>query len=200
MFLYVLLCFFIEENKEKQEKKKKRNYANLNHYITDTKKFWKTVKPLLSDKFKSSEKVTLVEDEKITNQDESNIEFQNLFFSNAVKNLKIPKFSDINPQAHITSLSIFKAILKYENYRSILAIKSLKNDLFYLKLELKLYATCNEIKQLNPRKATQSTDIPVGVLKENPDIFSSYICDFVNETVKSGKFSLILKHANITLG
>ena len=37
-------------------------YANLNEKdLTDNKKFWRTVKPLLLDKIKLSEKIILVE-------------------------------------------------------------------------------------------------------------------------------------------
>ena len=42
--------------------KHKLTYVNLNEKdLTDNKQFWQTVKPLLSDKIKSSEKITLVE-------------------------------------------------------------------------------------------------------------------------------------------
>ena len=61
--------------------------------------FWRTVKPLLSDKTKPSQKITLVKDETVTTQGEQNADLLNIFFSNAVKNLKIPKFSNINPLA-----------------------------------------------------------------------------------------------------
>ena len=56
-------------------------------------------KTFITDKTKSSEKITLVEDETVTTQYEKNAELLNIFFSNAVKNLKIPKFSNINPLA-----------------------------------------------------------------------------------------------------
>ena len=49
------------------------------------------------------------------------------------------------------------------------------------------------MKRLNARKATQITDIPVKISKENADIFSAYICDFLNET----KFPAILKNGDI---
>ena len=55
-----------------------------------------------------------------------------------------------------------------------------------------------EIKRLKARKATQITDILVKILKENDDIFSAYICDFLNETIKSGKFPAISKNGDIT--
>ena len=49
-----------------------------------------------------------------------------------------------------------------------------------------------------PGKATQNTDIPVRILKQNSDIFGNYICDFFNECVDKGVFPSILKNANIT--
>ena len=52
-----------------------------------------------------------------------------------------------------------------------------------------------DIKRLKVRKATQITAIPVKILKENADIFSAYICDFLNKTIRSGKFSAIYKIA-----
>ena len=72
-------------------KTKKKHYANLNHKdIADNKQFWRTVKPLLSDKSKSNEKITLVEDNKIISEDKDNAELLNSFFSNAVKISKFP--------------------------------------------------------------------------------------------------------------
>ena len=97
-------------------KNKKDYYANLNvKDIVDNKQFWRTVKPLFSDKTKSNEKITLVEDETITTQDEQNEDLLNIFFSNAVKNLKIPRFSNTNPLAERLPYTTLKAILKYKN-------------------------------------------------------------------------------------
>ena len=56
--------------------------------IGDNKQFWRKIKPLLSDKTKSSEKITLVEDETITKQYEKNAELLNLLFLSAVKVFK----------------------------------------------------------------------------------------------------------------
>ena len=55
-----------------------------------------------------------------------------------------------------------------------------------------------EIKILKARKAKQITDIHVKVLKENADIFSANICDFLNKTKRSCKFPAILKNGNTT--
>ena len=178
------------------EKVKKKHYANLNHKdIADNKQFWRTVKPLLSDKSKSNEKITLVEDNKIISEDKDNAERLNSFFSNAVKNLKIPEFSDSNPLAENIPHPIFKAILKYKNQPSVIAIKNARNGPGFYFRGVSVNDFFKKIKRLKARKATQITDIPIKILKENADIFSAYICDFLNETIKSGKFPAILKMA-----
>ena len=47
-------------------KTKKNYYSNLNEKkTTDNKTFWKTVRPILSDKIPSDEKITLIEKDKI---------------------------------------------------------------------------------------------------------------------------------------
>ena len=72
-------------------------------FLTDNKQFWQTVKPLLSDKIKSSEKTTLIKqretldtdgniDDEIVNDDVKIAEIFHIFFSNAVIDLKIPDF------------------------------------------------------------------------------------------------------------
>ena len=106
--------------------------------LTDNKQLWRTVKPLLSDKIKSSEKITLVEqretldadgkiDDEIVNDDVKIAEILHKFFSNAVKDLKIPGFHRPVRLADNISHPIFRAILKYANNPSTIAIKELKN-------------------------------------------------------------------------
>ena len=97
---------------------------NLNEQdLTDNKQFWRTVKPLLSDKIKSSEKITLVEqretldtegniDNEIVNDDVKIAEILNRFFSDPAIDLKIPGFHGAVPLADNISHSISRAILK----------------------------------------------------------------------------------------
>ena len=63
-----------------------------------------------------------MQDETVNTQDEQNAELLNIFFLNAVKNLKIPGFSNTNPLAERLSNPTLKAILKYKNHLSIVAI------------------------------------------------------------------------------
>ena len=156
---------------------------NVKH-IVDNKQFWRTVKPLISDKTKSNEKITLVEDETVTTHDENkNAELLSLFFSSAVKNLKIPEFSDTDLFAERLSDPTLKAILKYKNHPSIVAIKNANNSSHIDCNEVSVEEVYKKIRKSSPRKSAQSTDFPIKVLKENADTFADYICRFFNESI-----------------
>ena len=177
-------------------KTKKDYYANLNvKDIVDNKQFWRTVKPLRPDKTKSNQKITLAENEAVTTQDEKIL---NLFFSSAVKNLKIPEFSDTNPLAERHSDPVLKAILKYNNHPSIAAIRNANNNSHFHFNEVSVEEVYKKIRKLSTRKSVQSTDFPIRVLKEKADIFAGNICGFFNESIKKSKSPSIFKNANVT--
>ena len=95
--------------------------------MIDNKRFWKTVKSLLSDKVKSLEKITLVHGDKITTNDDENSKILNSFFSNMVKHLKIPQFKNIDFSAECISHSALKAMMKFCNHSSVSAIRNAFN-------------------------------------------------------------------------
>ena len=140
---------------------------------------------------KSSEKITLVEGKEIINEDGENAEILNTFLSNAVKNLKIPEYQETDSLANNISHPIFKAILKYRNHPSIAAIKNLNKGSRFDFCRVSVQDV-KEIKKLSTRKATQYTDLPIKILKENSDIFGNCICDFFNDCVDRGDFPSIL--------
>lgn len=55
-----------------------------------------------------------------------------------------------------------------------------------------------EIRNLNPSKATQKSDVPTKLIKENEDIFSEYLTRCFNNTVDTAKFPNEFKLANVT--
>ena len=123
------MCFFTTKNK-------KKHYANLNYKdVDDNKQFWRNVKRLLSEKSKSNDEITLVQDYKTISEDKDNAEVLNSFFSNAVKNIKIFKFSESNPLAENILHPTLKAILRYKNHPSIIAIKNAKMDQAFVFVE-----------------------------------------------------------------
>ena len=105
-------------------KTKKEYYSNLDEKnVTDNRKFWKTVKPFLSDKIVSSQKIIQVESDKIISKDSDTAQILNTFFSNIVSNLKIPEYVENNPISGNIKDPILKLIVKYRNHPSILAIR-----------------------------------------------------------------------------
>ena len=68
------------------------NYKDL----AGNKQFWRTVKPLLSDKIKSNEKIYLVTSEEILRENEQNVEGLKSFFSSVVQCLRVIEYTITN--------------------------------------------------------------------------------------------------------
>ena len=105
-------------------KEKRKYYNNIDlKLITDNKKFWKTVKPLFSDKNNMSRKITLIDEEdEIISNDIHVAEIMNDFFANAVLKLDIEGFKpDLN--INVANDNIINIISKYKNHPSIIKIK-----------------------------------------------------------------------------
>ena len=73
-------------NKEIQRRTKKNYFANIISIssITDNEKFWKTVKPLFSDKTSHKETIDLVENDTILNNDQVVADAFNSYFNNTL--------------------------------------------------------------------------------------------------------------------
>ena len=91
--------------------------------LTDNNFFWKTVKPFLSNISINSDKIHLIENGKLINSKTKTSEVLNEFFSNIIKNLKIPEYENLNRNFQKVKDLVLKAILKYKNHPSIIAIK-----------------------------------------------------------------------------
>ena len=51
---------------------------------------------------------------------------------------------------------------------------------------------------MNNEKASQNSDIPTKIVKENSDIISKVLCSFINDSIKSFTFPSCLKEAGVT--
>ena len=180
-------------------KTKKTYYENLDEKnVTDNKRFWKTVKPYLSDKSVKCGKINLNENGELLKSESETAEVFNNFFSNIVKNLKIPEYKNLNANIENVKDPDFRAILKYKNHPSIIAIKEKsKNE------KLSFHEVNNEkiargIMRLNKNKASQKSDIPIRIIEDNVDIFADFLCETVNCTIKTSNFPSCLKLADIT--
>ena len=180
-------------------KTKKEYFSNLNEKdLTDNKKFWKIVKPFLSNKNISTEKITLVENEEVVDSDEKASEMFNTFFTNIVPNLNITKFDACDPLAENIDDPIISAIVKYKNHPSVVAIQQKLNSTSFSFQYIQKEEIEKEIKSLNPSKASQETDIPTKIMKENYDIFAEFLKNSFNNSVVTCKFPSEMKQANVT--
>ena len=140
---------------------KKDYYNNLDYKkIIDNKSFWKYVKPLFTEKNARSNKITLVEDNSILENNDKIAETFNNFLTSAVSNLNILLFVD--PSVEIDNIEdpILRIIEQYKNHPSLVAIneKNLNKQFafeYIPKQEIK-----KEILNIDVSKASQDSDIP----------------------------------------
>ena len=103
---------------------KREYYQNLSvKNVCYNKKLWKIVKPLLSNKIMSSEKITLAEGTKILKNDKETAKVLNNFFSTIIQNMKIPQYKEQDPISAPIRDPVMRAVVKYRAYPSIIAIK-----------------------------------------------------------------------------
>ena len=107
------------------QKSKRGCYENLNiKNVTDNKLFWESVKPLLSDKSRIRDRISINEQGDILKTKSETAETLNSFFSNIKKNLNILRYSEFDPVTENVADSTLKAVFKYKEHPSILAIQS----------------------------------------------------------------------------
>ena len=152
-------------------RKSKKDYFSYlkEKQITDSKRFWKTVKPFLSNKVQSSERINLTDenDSLVTNCGKVATEL-NSFFSSVVKNLNIPSYEGCDPLSNNIFRPTLIAIVKWRNHPSILTITSEHENTpkYSFNFALKEYVL-EDIQMLDSSKAIQESDIPVKLIKEN---------------------------------
>ena len=180
-------------------KSKRRYYENLNiKNVTDNKLFWKSVKPLLSDKSRIRDRINISEKGKILKTDSETAESLNSFFSNIVKNLNISRYSEFDTVTENIADPTLKAIFKYKEHPSILAIQSHCEKETFRFSEVNIEDIKKDILKLDKNKASQHSDIPIKIIKENLDIFADFLCTNINSSFKSSSFPSCLKMADLT--
>ena len=166
--------------------------------ITDNKTFWKTVKPFLSDKTPSDEKITLIEKDKIIKTDTKTANVLNTFFSTVISSLNIPEYPVSDSISNDINDPVLKSILKYKDHPSIKAIEKISklNNLFKF-FNAEKREIFNEIVNLDALKSCQDTDVPTKIIKENAAIFADFIHPAINASINKNMFPSFLKLADV---
>ena len=180
------------------KREKKKYYNNLNiKIIVDNKTFWKTIKPLFSEKSKSRQKITLIEDDQIITDDTDIAELMNNFFSETVTKLNIVGY-DKDLEIDTSIYPIEQAIMKFKDHPSVLIIKENISEHTFSFNHSNEIDIWNKIKLMKSNKPSTFNNIPTKILIENVDICSSLICRIINISVTESTFPSLLKNADIT--
>ena len=104
-------------------KSKRDYYSNLDvKLISDNKKFWKTVKPLFSEKHSICRNITLIEGNNVITNDFEVAMIMNNFFSLSVINLGIrDQGNEISDTAEDDPIN--KIIIRHRDQRSVMVVK-----------------------------------------------------------------------------
>ena len=173
---------------------KKQYYGSLNvNHITDNKNFWKVVKPNFSNKILGTNRVILRDGGKIISDTEKVADTFNKFFVNIGKTLKIDKDKQFLVETKDVFDPVLKAIKKYSAHPSILRIKDKMNNNVFSFRKVTYEEILIEINSLDTSKSPQSVDIPFTIIKDNADIFASFILQNFNKCIIDGKFPDQLK-------
>ena len=112
----------------------------------------------------------------------------------------IPKYNEYDPSTDRVKNRTIRAILKYRNHPSILAIREQKKaQINFCFKEVSIEETQKEVLNLNNKKASQNSDIPTKIIKKNSDIFGNVLWSFIDDSIKSFTFPPCLKEAYATL-
>ena len=158
------------------------------------------MKPFFSEKSVKTNKIVLVENNDILNDDKQVGETLNSFFSNAVKNLGLDDDNYhvvINDNDNDEAI-ILKIIERYKNHPSIRIIKSHLNDNdSFCFSEISNNNMRSIIMELDSSKNISSS-IPTKILKMNSDLCQIYITAIYNNSLIMTNCPQKLKLADIT--
>ena len=184
-------------------KRNKRDYYSNLHpsCVTSNKKFWKSVKPLFSEKSLTKDNITLIEKGSITDGSKEVADTFSDFFINAVRNFCIERERNFCNYDNLDTIAdpISKAINRFEFHPSILKIQeTIKIKDLFVFTHITPRDVVNEILHLNVSTACPKDCIPSHVMKDNIDIFSLKLSNDFNHSIEEGYFPSNLKYADGT--
>ena len=164
--------------------------------MTENRTFWKTVKPFLTDKTNKTSRITLIEEERVISQDHLIAKtFSEYFINIPIKNM--PKNQEYESFDSSEGNPVSSIIKKYQNHPSIKLIKTKNKSKTFRFRETNTDEIKKFIEKLDPKKASQKSDMSTNILKKKCSFFDKYICDDINTLIRSLKFHNELKEADI---
>ena len=181
------------------KKAKKEYYSHLNpSSVSNSMTFWKTVKPLFTDKILTGDNIVLVENDEIVNENDKIADIFIIFFSNAVNMLNIEKIN-LNPTCDEITDPVLSSIKKYEYHPSIRKIEQFVANKKGFSFSHATHEVIESvIKSLKSRVSCPIYSIPPKIFKENIDMFAIKLYNDFNRMVDQSIFPNNCKLADIT--
>ena len=182
------------------KKERKNYYSNLElNKITDNKAFWKTMKPLFSDKGCDRSKISLIDNDKVITDDQDISNLFSSYFKEVADSIVLETNQNLGEDACcVVSANCF--IDKYKHHPSILSIekKIYSSDEFNFS-SITIEDIDKELDNLNEKKACTLSGIPTKVLKRASDICNNELLKVWNQEIVTNKnFPNNLKLAEIS--
>ena len=176
---------------------KKNYYENIDvKQISDSKKFWKTIRPSFSNKTKTANTIILSEKDDIIKEEKIIAKTLNNHFTDITKSLKLKKVKSFDNKNKINDIIDY-----FQDRNSISKIKETFNPSQNSMFEFSLFKKEDivfTISNLPQNKATISNDIPVTILKDSLQIYSGKLTEILNNCLEHQIFPDVLKKAEIT--
>ena len=94
---------------------------------------------------------------------------------------------------------LLKAIVRYRNHPSIVAIKKFCNSKSHFSFKnVQKEEILKELNNLNINKVTENFHIPTKIIKENFDIFGDFIFSNLNCCINTCSYPSLLERVDIT--
>lgn len=180
---------------------KKNFYRRLDiKKIKDNKAFWKIVKPNFSEKACKDKITSLVENDEVIRDKSKIAETMNDYYVHITDSLDIKSIPKV-PVDGADLCEISKIIKSFANHPSILSInqkfpREAREEMHFSHVTLKeLKRLVNDLKS---KKACPEGDIPVNILKENVDVYISFLQSAYNSSCDDSLFPDPLKVAEVS--
>ena len=196
-----LICFKCQRNYcnrlYRRERKKFYSKLNVTNFF-DNKKFWKNIKPFLSDKGISNTNITLIEDNRIISNDLEVTNTLSIYFENVVSLLEIPQICDYIVNNEGISDPINAIIMKYSKHPSIIKINECIEMSGFMFKCCNISEIQNEISNLKNNTAAPSGSVSAPLLKEYKDICGEFLLNIINYGITNSIYDNGMKRADIT--
>ena len=175
-------------------------YGNLSlKLLTANRNFWRTVKPLFSDKIQTSIAITLLENDELVNDNNVVANIFNNYFVRITDSLNIPALSEnlVPTNEIIDPLDI--ALTKYKFHPSIKRIKEgVQVEQRFEFKHVSLQEVVVQLHKLNPKKSCPVGSLPTRLLKEHFEVFGVGLLNLINNSLNTGLFPDKLKMGEVS--